>query len=92
MILFVDETMLTETPPLRAAWAQVGEQAHVAITGNRGKRVLYGVLNPKRGAVLLHSAQVWNQTEFQEVLCLVHLLRSQWQVHNIIFTNGVWGI
>ncbi len=32
VLLFVDETMLTERPPLRAAWARVGEQAHVAIS------------------------------------------------------------
>jgi len=81
VILFVDETMLTETPPLRAAWARVGEQARVPITGNRGKRVLYGVLNPKSGAVLLHSAQVWNQEEFQEVL---RLIRRKWRGWRII--------
>jgi len=81
VILFLDETVLTETPPLRAAWARVGEQARVPITGNRGKRVLYGVLNPKSGAVLLHSAKVWNQEEFQEVL---RLLRRKWRGWRII--------
>jgi hypothetical protein len=68
VILFLDETILTETPPLRAAWALEGEQAEIPITGNRDKRVLFGVLNPRSGAVLLHSAEAWNQGEFQDVL------------------------
>ena len=64
VILFVDETILSETPPLRAVWGRVGEQTCVPITGNRKKRVLYGVLNVKTGRILLHSAGVWNQDEF----------------------------
>ena len=51
-----------------AAWALEGEQAEIPITGNRDKRVLFGVLNPRSGAVLLHSAEAWNQGEFQDVL------------------------
>jgi transposase len=81
VILFLDETILTETPPLRAAWALEGEQAEVPITGNRDKRVLYGVLNPKTGTGLLHGAEVWNQEEFQGVL---YQIRSRWRGWRIV--------
>ena len=81
VILFLDETILRETPPLRAVWARIGEQACVPITGNRNKRVLYGVLNVKTGTVLLHSANVWNQEEFQKVL---RKIRRTWRGWHIV--------
>ena len=81
VILFLDETLLTETPPLRAAWALEGEQAEIPITGNRDKRVLFGVLNPKSGTVLLHGAEAWNQKEFQDVL---RQIRSRWRGWHIV--------
>jgi hypothetical protein len=65
VVLFEDETILTERPPLRASWALVGEQAKVSITGNRGKRVLYGVLNPKSGKLVTAIDEKWNQWIFQ---------------------------
>jgi len=37
VILFLDETILRETPPLRTVWGQVGEQICVPITGNRNR-------------------------------------------------------
>ena len=44
---------MTETPPLRARWAKIGQQAEVPITGNRAKRVAYGALNIGTGTLLL---------------------------------------
>lgn len=73
--------IVTETPPLRAAWAPMGEQAEVPITGSREKRVLYGVLSPKRGTVLLHGAEDWNQDQFQAVL---RQIRSRWRGWHIV--------
>ena len=81
VILFLDETVLTETPPLRAVWARIGEQACVPITGNRGKRVLYGVLNVRSGTMLLHGAREYNQTTFQGVL---HLIRRTWRGWHVV--------
>lgn len=72
---------MSETPPLWLAWAPIGEQTEVPITGNRDKRVLYGVLNPKNGTVLLHSAMVWNQDEFQVVL---RQTRHRWRGWHIV--------
>jgi len=81
VILFLDQTILLEIPPLRAAWAQVGEQAQVPIVGSHKKRILHGALNHGTGATLLHSSLKWNQEEFQTFLKLV---RSKWRGWRIV--------
>ena len=45
MLLCTDWTVLRLFPPLRAAWAPVGQQALVPITGANAKRVLFGAIN-----------------------------------------------
>ena len=40
MVLFTDATILTETPPLRACWSLVGQQAEVSVTGDRDRTVV----------------------------------------------------
>jgi DDE superfamily endonuclease len=75
-VVFSDATILTETPPLRACWSKVGEQAVVPITGNRARRVVFGALNAKTGAVWLDEAAQWNQDAFQEHL---RSIRSRWR-------------
>ena len=79
-MLFSDATILTETPPLRAGWSLVGEQAEVPVTGNRGKTVLYGALNPATGRLWLDEAPTWNQHTFQDHLRNV---RSVWRAGSI---------
>ena len=76
MVLFSDATILTETPPLRASWSLVGQQAEVAITGNRDKRVVFGALNPRTGAVWFDESARWNQDAFQDHL---RSIRSRWR-------------
>ena len=39
------ESTLREFPPLRAAWARVGQQVEVTISGRNARRVLHGLLN-----------------------------------------------
>ena len=80
-MLFTDATILTETPPLRACWSRVGEQAEVAITGNRSRVVLYGALNPVTGTLWLDEAGRWNQQSFQEHL---RNLRAVWRGWNLV--------
>ena len=41
----LDETILTETPPLYNCYGHIGEQKRILIAGNRAKRILQGVLN-----------------------------------------------
>ena len=49
VLLFADATRLRLFPPLRAAWARVGQQAVVPVTGRNAKRALFGALNPRTG-------------------------------------------
>jgi transposase InsO family protein len=48
-LLFADATRLRLLPPLRAAWARVGQQAVVPVTGRNARRVLFGAINPRTG-------------------------------------------
>jgi transposase len=81
VILFMDETIITETPPLRAAWALQGHQAEVPITGNRAKRILYGALNPKSGDLLLGESLRWDQVAVQRFFLA---LRRHWRGWHIV--------
>jgi transposase len=49
VLLFADWTLLRLLPPLRAAWARVGQQARVPITGRNARRVLFGAINVRTG-------------------------------------------
>lgn len=84
-MLFSDATIVTETPPLRACWAPVGQQAEVPITGNRAKRVLYGALSVKTGAACVDEAGRWNQQTFQEHLRHVRSVWRGW--HVVLFVD-----
>lgn len=81
----MDETIVTETPPLRAGWAKVGEQAKVGITGNRDKRVIYGALNPKTGKTVLMGARGWDQVSFQLFLRAIRWCFRGW--HLVMFLD-----
>ena len=47
-----DETALREFPPLRAGWSQVGQAAHVVISGRNARRTLFGALNVTTGELV----------------------------------------
>jgi transposase len=49
VLLFTDWTLLRLLPPLRAAWARVGQQALVPVTGRNAQRVLFGAINVRTG-------------------------------------------
>ena len=49
VLLFTDWTLLRLLPPLRAAWARVGQQALVPVTGRNAQRVLFGAINVHTG-------------------------------------------
>jgi hypothetical protein len=84
-VLFTDATILTETPPLRACWSLAGEQAEVPITGNRGRKVLFGALNPATGTVWLDEVPQWNQQAFQDHLRAVRACWRGW--HIVLFLD-----
>jgi hypothetical protein len=45
----LDETIVTETPPLYCCYGRIGQQVCIPITGNRAKRILHGALNIRTG-------------------------------------------
>ena len=49
VLLFTDWTLLRLLPPLRAAWARVGQPARVPVTGRNARRVLFGAIHVHTG-------------------------------------------
>jgi DDE superfamily endonuclease len=81
VILFLDSTIFSEIPPLRAMWAPIGEQVRVPITGSHGNLFLTGVLNIQTGDYLDYVSEHFCQANFQEVL---RLIRSHWRGWHIV--------
>jgi transposase len=74
-VLVLDETLLRQFPPLRAAWALRGEQAQVPITGENARRVLFGAINPRTGHRVVLQRPSMRQEDFQAFL---RLLRARY--------------
>jgi transposase len=49
VLLFTDWTLWRLFPPLRAAWARIGQPALVPVTGRNAQRVLFGAINVRTG-------------------------------------------
>jgi len=77
----LDETIITETPPLYSCYGRIGQQVSVPITGNRQKRILHGAINVGTGDVVLDVTKQWNQGTSQAFMSLV---RSHWRGWNLI--------
>jgi hypothetical protein len=77
----LDETILTETPPLYSCYGRIGEQVRVPITGNRAKRILHGALNIRSGDSLLLITDAWVQETHQAFLMMI---RSHWRGWHIV--------
>jgi hypothetical protein len=77
----LDETILTETPPLSSCYGRIGEQVCVPISGGHSRRIMHGVLNIHSGDVLLLVTPNWTQVEHQEFL---NLIRNHWRGWNIV--------
>jgi hypothetical protein len=81
VLLMLDETIITETPPLYAAYGHIGAQVRVPITGNRAKRILHGTINIGSGDVALLITDDWDQETHQAHLSQV---RSHWRGWNVV--------
>jgi hypothetical protein len=81
VIVMLDETIITETPPLCNAYCRIGMQECVPITGNRQKRILHGALNIKSGNILLLITKVWDEVTHQYFL---ERMRSKWKGWHIV--------
>jgi transposase len=77
----LDETIITETPPLHSCYGRVGQQVSVPITGNRTKRILHGTINIGTGEVVLLVTHEWVQETHQAFLQMV---RSHWRGWNVV--------
>ena len=79
--LMLDETIITETPPLYCCYGRSGEQVSVPITGNRAKRILHGTINIGSGDALLLITHEWVQETHQAFLGMI---RSHWRGWHIV--------
>lgn len=84
VVLFEDETLLREFPPLRAAWAKQGEQALVQITGNNARRTIFGAFNPRTGTRLLLRRSRGRAEDFQAFLRHVRSRYRRWDIVMIL--------
>jgi len=76
VMLRLDETIVTETPPLYSCYGRLGEPVRVPITGNRAKRILHGALNVGSGEVLLLITDEGGQETQQYFL---RMIRAHWR-------------
>jgi hypothetical protein len=72
----LDETIITETPPLYSCYGRRGAQVRVPITGSRAKRVVHGAITIYTGEVLLLITEVWDG---QTPPHFLQMIRSHWR-------------
>jgi hypothetical protein len=75
-----DATIVTETPPLRACYAPIGQQAVAPITGNRDKRVVFGALGIQSGHLELMITTHWESLTWQAFLSQIRRVWRGWQI------------
>jgi transposase len=81
VVLMLDETIITETPPLYCCYGPIGEQVRVPITGDRAKRILHGAINVTSGDVSLLITEEWINETHQTFLAMI---RSHWRGWNLV--------
>jgi hypothetical protein len=80
VVLMLDETIVTETPPLYCCYGHRGSQVCIPVTGSRAKRVLHGVINIMTGEVLLLITKVWDAVTHQYFLEMIRRHWRGWQI------------
>lgn len=81
VLVMLDETIITETPPLYCCYGRIGQQVSVPITGSHQRRILHGALNVGTGDVVLAVTTEWNQVTHRAFLSLI---RSHWRGWNVV--------
>src|SRR3954454_2130229 len=81
VILMLDETIVTETPPLYNCYGPIGEQVRVPISGEHAKRVLHGAINIRSGDLALLITEDWTQDTHEAFLRMV---RAHWRGWNLV--------
>ena len=67
-VYVLDETVLRFLPPLRAAWAPLGQQAAVGISGRNAQATLYCAINLRSGRCVTLGRAHHRQGDFQAFL------------------------
>ena len=81
VLLMLDETIVTETPPLYSRYGPIGEQVRVPISGTHNKRVLHGAINIRSGDLALLITEDWTQDSHKAFL---RLIRAHWRGWNLV--------
>jgi transposase len=76
----LDETIITETPPLYYCYGYIGEQVRVPVTGNHDRRILHGTLNVRSGDCWLDITEDWKQEDSQGYLRMVGAHWRGWHI------------
>ena len=77
----LDETIVTETPPLYNCHGPIGEQVRVPISGEHAKRVLHGAINIRSGDLALLITEDWTQDAHEAFL---QTIRAHWRGWNLV--------
>src|SRR5262249_31379869 len=80
-LVMLDETIITETPPLYSCYGRIGQQVSVPITGRHKRRILHGALKVGTGDVVLAVTKGWDQVTSRGFLSQV---RSRWRGGDIV--------
>jgi len=67
----LDETIVTETPPLYNCYGPIGEPVRVPISGSHAKRVLHGAINIRSGDLALLITEDWTRDSHEAFLRLI---------------------
>jgi hypothetical protein len=81
VVLMLDETIITVTPPLYSRCGHIGAQVRVPITGSRSERILHGAINVESGDVSLLITEEWTQETHRGLLSMI---RSRWRGWNLV--------
>lgn len=76
----LDETIVTETPPLYSCYSRVGQQKCIPISGSRAKRIVHGALNLGSGDIALLITKAWTQITHQDFLSVIRGHWRGWQI------------
>jgi hypothetical protein len=78
----LDETIMTEPPPLSSCYGCLGQQVSIPMTGKRAKRVLHGALNVQTGAIEWLITDQWDQATHPSFLTMVRSHGRGW--HSVL--------
>jgi hypothetical protein len=81
VILMLDETIVTETPPLNNCYGPVGEPVRVPIRGSHARRVLHGAINIRSGDLALLISEDGTRDSHEVFL---RLIRAHWRGWNLV--------